>query len=92
MTDLALLRCIKAPVNEETLEVNVLRLRPQEKIVAEAKFASREVKRFLHLFGNILLPQRMFPSLRAEETLRETKFPQQCFFVCGRDSESKNKQ
>ena len=41
-------------------------------------------KMFLNLFRNILLPQQMFPRLRAEETFRETMFPQQCFFVCGR--------
>ena len=37
----------------------------------------------LNLFRNILLSQQMFPCLRAEETFRETMFPQQCFLVCG---------
>ena len=39
---------------------------------------------FLNLFTNILLPQKMFPRLRAMETFRETMFPQQFSLVCGR--------
>ena len=60
------------------------RSRPQETFVAKSKFASREQNMFLNLFINILLPQQIFPRLRAEETFRETMFPQQYFLVCGR--------
>ena len=35
-----------------------------------------------------MLPRQLFPPLRAEETFRETLFPQQCFLVCGRLSVS----
>ena len=38
--------------------------------VAETKFASREAKMFLNLSRNILLPQQMFPGLRAISRLR----------------------
>ena len=39
---------------------------------------------FVNLFRNILLPRQMFPRLRAEETIRETMFPLQCFLICER--------
>ena len=80
------MRCrhdLKAPTNEEAMLRKQIfpRLRPQETVVEEGKFASWEAKMFLR---NMLLPQQMFPRLRAEETFRETMFPQQWFLVCGR--------
>ena len=60
------------------------RLRPKETLVAETKFASRNLlpgkqKCSLNLFRNISLPRQTFPRLRAEETFRETTFSQKGF-------------
>ena len=48
---------------------------------ANTNFVSGTQKMFLIMFGNILCPQQMFPSLRSSETSWATMCPQQCVHV-----------
>ena len=75
---------IKALANEDTL---VRAHCCQHKCFPACPLAQhllRTQKMFLTLFRNILCPQQMFPSLRAQgiETSGATLFPQQCVLVC----------
>ena len=59
---------LKARANEDTLLPTQMfpRLPARPTFVADTNFVSRTQKMFLILFRNILCPQQMFPSLRAQ--------------------------